>query len=331
MLKSIVLLFASGLMITNASAQTQQIQGLSGLPAALEHQRIARMYLEQKKYSQARDEAKLSTKAAPTDETNRDAWLILAGTEERLDNLPAAKDAYAKYLSLSPAPAKRSVVQDRLTDLEVKVDRFLRYKWGSRSAGLLLGYSPVFNSQTKEQMTGDMASSMDLGFKIGSMSFGYKKAVGKAGLFRAPTTTAANPPYGNVAAGARHVIEEVYFQFDIELTKEPERSPVVWSIPIYMAGVANGIRTQTSPEKLYISWGYDLASGISVSLYTKNAFSFDVTALYHVGIPFSEMQSNDDKAPAKTTAGEILSGASTGAEVRAGIKILFGTEPPKEN
>ncbi|MEK7357531.1 MAG: hypothetical protein AAB250_13850, partial [Bdellovibrionota bacterium] len=303
----------------------------TGLPAAIEHQRLARQFVDAKSWVKALAEAKLATAAAPTVPANRDSWLILAATEDRLGHLSEAKNAYAKYLSLSPAVEKRPLVQQRLTELETKLDRDHRYKWGTRSAGLILGYSPSFQATSTTEIKGDMSTAMDLGLRFDRFQFGFKKAVGKAGAFRAPTTTAANPPYAAVAAGARHVIEEVYIQTNFDLTSEPERKSIVWSIPLYMAGVANSIRTESTPEKHYVNFGMDIASGISANLYTKSAFSFDITALYHLGIPFGEMASNEEKAPIKTTAGETISGSTTAFEVRLGLKILFGATPPSED
>lgn len=324
LLSLILTVFASG-----SFAQTPAAP--AGVKAAIEHQDLARAFVAKKNWQKAREEAKLATAAAPASELNRDSWLILATTEERLENFSEATDAYAKYLSLSPAPKKKAIVQDRLTELEIKVDRYKRYKWGRWSMAAVLGTSPTFNSKTTDQIDSSMSSAMDLGFRINGLTFGFKKGVGKAGAFTAPTNTTANPPYGNVAAGSRHVIEELYFQYDFDLTNQAERSQMVWTIPLYMAGVANSVRTETSPKKLYVSYGYDIATGLNLGFYTKSAISFDLGVLYHLGIPFTAMQSSDDLAPIKTTSGEDVGGATTGAEVRVGIKILFGATPPNED
>ncbi len=326
MLNRILLLLLLVFSLPEAFAQTQPVT--MNARTAIQQQKLARQFVEQRNWPMARDAAKLATASAPKAEWNRDAWLILATIEERLNNLAGAETAYAKYLSLSPSPNKKLVVEQRLAETKIKAEQYYSYKWGSRSSGLILGTSPTFGTKTADEIKSDMGSAMDLGLRFGSFSIGFKKAVGKAGAFQAPTTTGTNPTYANVAAGARHVVEEIYLQYDIELTSNPDRQAMVWSIPLYMAGVANSIRT-SGPEKLYTSFGYDIASGLSVSFYTKSAISFDLTGLYHLGIPFTEMKRSEDSGSAKTPLGELITGSTSGVEMRLGIKILFGANPPE--
>ena len=321
------------LLLSTSNGFSQAQAPVSNLEKAIIHQGLSRKYVEQKNWQMARDEAKLATEQLPNEEMNRDAWLLLAATEERLGNLVEARDAYAKYLTLSPSAEKKQIVAARLVEIEGKADRYQSFKWGSRSSGIILGYSPTFQSETAKDVNSDLSNVMEIGFSVAQLSFGYKKGVGKAGAFKAPTTTKSNSAYTNVAAGARHVIEELYFQYDFELTHQAERQALVWSIPLYVAGVSNVIKTNpgTSTEKLYQTWAYDIATGISADLYTKSFLSFNITALYHFGIPFGEMKNNDDSLSITNSTGQSISGSTSGAEVRIGVKISFGATPPEEN
>ncbi len=321
------------LTASNGFAQVQTQAPVSNLEKAIIHQSLSRQYVEQKKWQLARDEAKLATELMPSEEINRDAWLLLAATEERLGNILEARDAYAKYLTLSQSADKKQAVAARLVEIEAKADRYQRFKWGSQSSGIILGYSPSFQSETAPQVSSDLSNVMEIGFRVAQLSFGYKKGVGKAGAFKAPLTAKSNSTYTNIAAGARHVIEELYFQYNIELTHQPDRQSLVWSIPIYVAGVSNVIKINpgATTEKIYQAWVYDLATGICADLYTKSFLSFNISALYHFGIPFGDMKNTDESLSITNTTGQTISGSTSGAEVRIGVKISFGATPPEEN
>jgi hypothetical protein len=64
--------------------------------------------------------------------------------------------------------------------------------------------------------------------RIRLVSFGYKRGVGKAAGFKAPLTSDLNSSYGVQPAGSRHVVEEVYFQYNIIITGDADRKSVVW-------------------------------------------------------------------------------------------------------
>lgn len=317
------------LVLFSTSSFAQSSPASANIEKALVHQKLARQYVNEKKWALARDEARLSTNAAPKDEMNRDAWLLLAATEERLSNFSAARDAYEKYLALSPPPEKKLAVTTRFNEIKVKADYYSSYKWGSTSFGIIIGSSPTFKSKMQEELDSEMTKAMDFGIRFGNMSIGYKRGSGKSGAFKAPTTTTSSSGYSIVAAGSKHVVEEIYFQYNIVLTDQPETKGIVWSIPLYMAGVSNGTRTSGADSKLYSNFGYDLATGLSVDLYTKSTFSFDISALYHLGIPFGDVKNNNDALPIKDLNDKEISGSTSGAEVRIGIKFLFGSSPPE--
>ncbi len=317
------------IFLLSQAGSAQEQKSSVDLPAALGHQRLAREYVERKNWAKALEEAKAATQKAPREKTNRDAWLLLAATEERLGHLPESQDAYEKYLALSPAGAKKQAVTARFEDVKVRSDKYLSYKWGSKSSGLIIGMSPTFSSQMQEEVESEMKSAMDFGFRFGAMAIGYKRGTGKAGAFKAPTNTTATSGYTLVPAGSNHVVEELYFQYDFFLTDQNETKGAVWGIPLYMAGVSNGVRD--SDGKLYSAYGYDFATGVSVNFYTKSTFSFDVSAMYHLGMPFTEVKNANDARPAQTKDGEPIKGSTSGVEVRVGLKILFGATPPEEN
>lgn len=297
------------------------------LESAFTHQKLSRDYVAVKQWEKARDEAKLATAADSVSPLNRDAWLLLAGTEERLGNLSEARDAYIKYLSLSPSPEKREAVMQRYNEIAPRAELYERYKWGSNSSGLVFGFSPQFQSQVQEQLGSDLKTAIDVGLRFGTFSFGYKRGRDSVGVFKVPTSTSANPSYVAVPAGGVHLMEAIYFQNNFELGSDTDTKSRVWSIPLYFAGVVNAVRTPS--DALYNNIAYDMGTGLRVDIYTKSTFSFDMSALYHLGIPFWDVRSQDGESQGiKNKNNEIVSGSNTGAEIRVGIKFLFGSTPP---
>lgn len=296
---------------------------------AYSHQKLAREFIDQKQWVKARSEAKLSTLAAPDALKNRDAWLLLATLEERFGNFSDAKYAYSKYLMFSPTPEKRDAVTLRLTDLEPKVARYNRYKWGSNSSGIIFGSSPQFQTYVQEQLGSEMKSASDYGLRFGSFSFGYKSAKGTVGQFKIPTTTANNSPYVNVPAGGTHIMDALFVQNDFRLGDDTDTKLVVWSIPIYYAWVTNAVKAPSGTS--YKNFEQDLGIGLRVDFYTKSFISFDVGALYHVGIPSTNISPNENSNAIKNLKNEIITGSTSGVEVRIGMKILFSTTPPEED
>jgi hypothetical protein len=56
----------------------------------------------------------------------------------------------------------------------------------------------------------------------------------------------------------------------------------------------------------------------------------DISALYHLGIPFRDVTTIDGLSQGiKNMKGEIITGSTTGAEIRFSMKFLFGAESPE--
>jgi|GEM_PF-3513716 len=301
------------------------------LEKAFNHQKLSRELVAVKQWEKARDEAKFATVAAPDATLNRDAWLLLGATEERLGNLQSASNAYSKYLTLSPPPEKREIVALRFNETEAKANQYARYKWGTNSGGLVLGFSPQFQSRVQEQLNSDLKTTVDIGLRFGTFSFGYKKGRASLGKFLAPTTSAANSPYVEVPAGGVHLMESVYFQNNFEFGENTDTKPIVWSLPLYFAGIVNAVRSPSND--LYNNIALGIGTGLRIDFYTKSALSFDISALYHLGIPFwgISKQTETVSPSIKNISGEKIAGSNTGAEIRVGMKILFGKTPPNED
>jgi hypothetical protein len=319
----VVLFFSLFAMTAYADLATKNIEN------AYAHQKLSRGFVEAKQWEKARDEAKLATTSAPDSQVNRDAWLLLGATEERLGNLQAASEAYSKYLTLMPLPAKRDAVLQRYEEIKPKAERYSRYKWGSNSNGIALGFSPQFQSQVQEQLGSNLKTAIDIGLRFGSFSFGYKRGKDSLGKFKVPTTNSENSPYTVVPAGGVHIMESIYFQKNFELGSDTDTNSVVWGIPLDFAVIVNAVRTPD--EVLYNNIAYGMGTGLRVDFYTKSTVSFDISALYHVGIPFSDIRKTDGLSPGiKNMNGETIAGSNTGAEIRIGMKFLFGATPPVE-
>ncbi len=319
-----------GVLILMISAITASAQSTpQGLESAYNHQKLSRDFIKAKQWEKARDEAKSATAAAPDSPMNRDAWLLLAAAEERAGNLSGANQAYLKYLSLSPSIQNRDVVSLRVADIEPKAEHYARYKWGSTSSGLTLGYSPTFQTYMQSQLGSDLKTAIDIGLRFGAFSLGYKRGRASVGQFRVPTTTSANSSYTLVPSGGAHIMESIYVQYNFEFGDETETKSVIWSMPLYFAGVVNAVRTPA--DALYNNLAYDMALGLRVDFYTKSAISFDISALYHLAVPFTDITKQGDSVGIKNLNGDIVTGSTTGSEIRAGLKILFGNEPPAEH
>lgn len=301
------------------------------LEKAFNHQKLSREFVANKQWEKARDEAKLATSAAPAAALNRDAWLLLGATEERLGNLQSSSNAYAKYLALSPPSEKRETVVLRFNETEAKADRYARYEWGSGSGGIVFGFSPQFQSNVQQQLNSDLKTTIDIGLRFGTFSFGYKKGRASLGQFQAPTTDAENTPYVVVPAGGVHLMESMYFQNNFELSEGADTKSMVWSIPLYFAGIVNAVKSPSND--LYNNIAFGMGTGLRVDFYTKSALSFDIGALYHFGIPFWGIgkQGATVSPSIKNMNGEKIAGSNTGAEIRVGMKILFGKAPPSED
>lgn len=313
-------------MLFTATASAADLIAQS-LENAFTHQQLSRDFVEAKQWEKARDEAKRATTAAPDSPLNRDAWLLLGATEERLGNLQSASDAYAKYLKLSPSPAKRYAVLQRFNEIEPKADRYTRYKWGSNSGGIIFGFSPQYQSNVQEQLNSNMKTTFDIGLRFGSFSFGFKKGRDSVGQFQVPTTNTETSPYTAVPAGGVHLMESLYFQNNFELGSDIDTKSIVWGIPLYFAATVNAVKTPT--DALYNNIAYDMGTGLRVDFYTKSTVSFDISALYHIGIPFWDIRKQDGLSPGiKNMSGEKIAGSNTGTEIRIGMKFLFGKTPP---
>jgi hypothetical protein len=258
------------------------------------------------------------------DPKNVQNWFLLGIIENRLEHPIDAADAFSKVTELDPNGALAISLNTKLPELKMKSDEEKKYKYGPESSAFYLEYLPVRGSAIASELQTTLSSSFGLGFRFGKVEVGYRHAGGDVSNIKAvqkATVTPVPSDWTTVSGTGSLTMQELYFNFLIPIV-EPYTSlgGFQFNIPIYMSGVMNTVNVG---DKTYGSLGYDVATGLHLTYFTKTAIAFDLSAMYHLGIPFWSVRDNNANAIEGST-GTAADGGTTGFEVGLGVTFLFG-------
>lgn len=310
----------------------------SDLEKADLHMKKTRVLIEQKDWATAAEEIRKATELNPN---SADAWLIHGTVTMRLEKNAEAKDAFTHYLALNPPADKVKMVNQRLVELEVRLDKEKKIesdkihakaaaeeaaakaeaeRYGPEGTGFFMGYSPVYKPQisSASDLNSTISSSFDFGFRIKLLDMGLRYASGTVANITVKDDK-------NVVLGAytkgKNSVWDFYVSPYIPLNSVTlGKSGLQVLIPIHLNMFMNNVVF----DKTYWNMGFGLGSGCQVRYYTGKMISFDLTGLYDFTFPISAIQNNDATIQSTYNAkGDKIAGKLDGFELRAGITLLF--------
>ena len=295
------------------------------------HRLKAQKYIESKDWASAEGEAKAMTEA---DSANLEGWLMYGIVEQRLEKNETAAQAYHKYLELNPPADKASAVRNRLVEVETRNEKVKKQaiaenqeRYGSRSNGLFLAYSPLYKPSTSEVTGGDVSSSYQFGGQFNRMAIGLMNDTGNVKTFKALPATGNSTTYQSVGP-AKLSTWDLYFEFNYNLT-EPYTTTGQFSfyIPIHFGAFTNSLKLNDG-SRTFSNMGMEGASGIGVQWFNRSPITLSLTGLYHWGVGLWDL--TDDSGSGtngiQTSSGDPVHGGNVGPEVRLTLTYLFGYE-----
>lgn len=281
--------------------------------------------VKEKKWSEAREEAARATKSQPHD---AEAWFLLGLSEERLEHLSAALEAYKQYLKLNPPAAAAQNVQGKMDELRPRARHQLEDKFGRTSNGFFVEKSLAYNPNFVHEINGSLGKPFALGFNFGKVFLGYRLASGTfTETINAPQSNST--AYTAITGGGKITHQEIFANLDFNLI-EPYESwgNLQLTLPLALGGFMNTLKT-TSPSKTYGNVGYDFGLGLGVRGFTRSFFSWYAQGIYHVGIPFWGIREGGQDKGIRNAHNEDVKGNITGFEFSVGVSFLFGEDLAK--
>lgn len=297
------------------------------------HQLKAQKYIEEKDWKSAEGEAKVMSEI---DGANLDGWLIYGIIEQRLEKNEEAAQCYHKYLELNPPADKAEAVRSRLADVETRNEKAKKdsttenqERYGSKSNGIYVSYSPYYKPSTSEVTGGDVNSNYHLGGQFGRMAVGLMYDGGNVQTFKALPATGTSTTYQTVGP-AKLATYELYFGYNFDLI-EPYTTtgPFSFFIPIQFGTFTNNLKLNDGSRN-FSNFGMEAASGLGVQWYSRSPISLSLTALYHWGIGLWDLSDSSGSGTdgIENSSGDPVHGGNVGPEVRLTLTYLFGYEKP---
>lgn len=283
--------------------------------------------IKEKKWREANEAASKATKNQPND---AEAWFLLGLTEERLENLSDAIDAYEKYLKLNPAPSAVAAVEARIADLKPRARQQAQDKYGKFANGLFVEKSLMYKPSFVTEIGGKLNTPFSFGFRIGMVTFGYRRASGTySDNIQAPTTTLTKPAYATIRDGGTITHQQIFANINFSLV-DPYTSwgNMQLTLPLSIGGFNNSLKANYDGKK-YGNGGLNLGLGLGLVGYTRSPFSWYVQSIYHYGIPYWPIRETGSHQGIKNSHGDAVKGNNINLEVAAGITFLFGEKLTK--
>lgn len=296
------------------------------------HRLKAQKYVESKDWNSAETEAKAVTDA---DSQNLDAWLMYGIIEQRLEKNENAAKAYRHYLDLNPPNDKAEAVRQRLAEVETRAEKAQKEdasenqeRYGTRSNGAYFAFSPYYQPSTSTVSGGNVNSDFHLGLQFQHLNLGIMSDSGTVPSFQAAADGAsgANLTYQKLGP-AQLSTYDLYFEYNIILN-EPYTSslgPFALFIPVHFGIFTNTLKLSNG-SRSFSNTGAEGAAGLGVQWFNRSPFSLSLTALYHSGIGFTDLEEDANSQGIQTTAGAPIHGGNAGPEVRLTLTYLFGYE-----
>jgi hypothetical protein len=291
-------------------------------------------------WAQARDLAEQGTQKEPTDAKR---WYLLGVVEQRLEHEKAAADAFQKVLEIEPHGPLARAVSVTLPDQKAKGDNEQKYKWGPDSPGFFFSFSPAAGIAAASQMGSSLSTSIEGGFQFQKIQIGFRYGSGTVGKIFAPAegsdNGATNQPATNYlpnSSGGSHTFKELYMNVLLPVL-DPYTSlgGLQLNIPLFLGGFENSVSlaqglTANNSGSTFGNIGWDFATGLQATYYTKSFVAVDLAAMYHWGFPFWNIREDGNTAGIEGPSNQQVTGGTTGFEVSLGVTFLFGASQPDQ-